>query len=346
MAADTDTANGARQTALEALRIALLLAIAGLVVLGLSALMMAPAQAVLRLAASLVGLTGAISAYRAVGRRRRWAAWYAVAVLLAWVALEAWLVIVPSQPGQLVIPLGSFVVGTVLLWLRSIWPTVMITLADARPLRPAATVALAASIIAPVLAPRITVADPTQVSPDDLAMYLEVTCESPPAGSTSMGVTATASFTWARQDVLPEGIAGIVGEPRPQGAMLVGAVWAAEHPEGEEVDSWAIEPPPVEPWLLTGGTWGPPADAAVPLSGGPLDLGTGEAFPDAASWAFPASIVPGRMAVGQPYRAIWHFTQRGPIPWPAVRLRYVHDYRFAIEAIAGCGEVVEGKPAS
>jgi hypothetical protein len=346
MAADADTATGDRRTALEALRIALLLAIAVLVVLGVSALMTTPAQAGLRLAASLIGLAGTISAYRAVGRRRRWAATYAVAVLLVWVALDAWQVIFPSQPGQLVIPLGAFVAGAVLLWLKSVWPTVTALLADARPLRPAATLALAASIIAPVFAPRITLADPTQVSPDDLAIRLEVTCESPPAGSTSLGVTATATFTWARQDVLPEGLAGLVGEPRPQGVMLVGAVWSAERPTGNEVNSWAIEPPPVEPWLLTGGTWGPPADAVVTLGGGPLDHWTGQTFPDGASWTTPASIVPRRMAVGQPYRSIWHFTQRSPIPWPAVRLRYVHDYRFAVEAIAGCGETVEGQPAS
>jgi hypothetical protein len=210
---------------------------------------------------------------------------------------------------------------------------------------PAVGVVLAASIVIPGFVPAImpSISDPTQVTASDLAIRLDVTCSPSRTDPTMLGVTATATLTWARHDALPAGLLGTLDGPRDRDAVVVGAVWGTDRPTTDEAPTWALaDRPSAEPWLEPGFLWGAPADATVSLAGGPPDLWTSQAWADAASMNDTASVVSERMEAGQPYRVTWHLLQRGPMPWPAVRVRYVHEYRFAVEATAGCGETVDG----
>ena len=124
MGADARDEIGRRPEPVIVLRIALLLFAGSLVFLGATAFVATPVQSVQNLAGAVAGLIGAVSAHRALGRSERWAAWYAIAVLAALVALGFWHMAWPSTPSRLVIPAGAIIAGIVLLWLRRRWPEV------------------------------------------------------------------------------------------------------------------------------------------------------------------------------------------------------------------------------
>ena len=290
-----------------------------------------------------------VAAYIAIGRGRRWALPVAVVALLGdvfeWFSAS-------HPPGPFISLNGLFAA----FLLFAIWNT---RLGDGpwfdRGKRPGrwSTIGLASVValahagytVGPVIG------DPTQVSASDLELRLAVTCGPSPDEPGFQSVTATVTMTWARHDLLPNGLLAAFGEPGDRDAMAVTAFWVDGPPaDPDGASNWALlDAPPDQPWLDPGFEAGPPSDARVTLEP-PLDpmsglLGLGSGDPLLASKLYPVSVVPDRMTTGQAYPAMWRFTQSGPIPWPSIKVRYVHDLRFALEASAACGETATGRPA-
>ena len=290
-----------------------------------------------------------IGAYIALGRGRRWALHVAVVALLG--DLFEWFT-APHPPGVFISFTGLLAVAL----LFAIWNTQLGAgpwfERGARPgkwstlgLAGIVAVAHAGYAVGPVIG------DPTQVTARDLDLRLVVVCGPSPDEVGFQAMTATVTLTWARHDLVPNGLVNAFSGPRDSDAMSVKAIWVDGPPIDPDVPSnWALtDSPPNQPWLEPGYESSPDAGARVTLEP-PIDqtddpLGIGIVDPTIAAPGFPAGILPDLMAPGHAYSATWRFGQLAPVPWPSIVVRYVHDYRFAFEASAACGETAVGHPA-
>ncbi len=307
---------------------------------------MPPLRALCGLAAAAGTLAGTLLAYRALERRERWALWYVVAILVVAIAVGTAAAVGGGAPRTAIIPIGAIVAVILLHVLHASWGELSSYASEIAPSRALVALAFLAGIVVPVGLPPAAAAlpDPTQVASSDLSLLLVVSCGSSSTNPGAQTVSAVVTVTWARHDLLPRGLVGSFAGQVADDPILVETVGSANMvtPPGRP-DTWALySSPPEQPWLAPGFLPASPAGAAITLAGGPPDTLSSRNFSDALSPSYAVSVAPEQMTAGQPYTMTWTFIQNGPLPWPSVRVRYVHEYRFAVDANAGCGETAQG----
>jgi hypothetical protein len=290
-----------------------------------------------------------VAAFVAVGRGRWWAVPVAVVAFLA--DTYRWIVAQLDAHGLFISISGVLAVALII----AIWSTRLDQAAYfTRGQRPGriVTVGLAAVLAAASAVPVLgaSLRDPTMVVPADLDLRLAVACETSTTQPAIRTARVTVTVTWARHDVLLNGLVGTwIGGQRDNDALLVDAS-GPPPPDSEIREFWNLDDWPGEqPWLDPFPSW-PLGDGGGTSLEGPAPSIDPSDPSQAGSFAprfntGPLGIRPDLLTTGQPYTIAYSFTNDQATSWPVIRTRYVHEYRFAEEATATCGQTGVGHPA-
>jgi hypothetical protein len=180
--------------------------------------------------------------------------------------------------------------------------------------------------------------DPTVAAPADLAMRVTVSC-----GRTGGLVTSgsvVVGLTWRRTDLLPNGLAGVVRGMQNTDNLGLASVDGLDHVPGVGF------PQALQPGLAwTTRTFVDTVSGANALS--PVTWSSSSQFFDVGGYM--NGIDPATIVAGRAYRGTFDFiTQEGAVTagGPAFRIRYDHQHRWGVEAIAYCGQTVSGNPVT
>ncbi len=308
----------------------------GISLLALPAL--TPLRAVGNAGVLALGLTAMVLAFQALGRGQRWALPYAVGVTLLLLVEGLAEVVAPTRPGSVTIPLGSILAAGVLLTVWRNWDELQQFVAPSPRLGRGLGAMLAISLVAMGAVPRVLAAipDPTQATAADLELLISMTCdrgevsiEDGPTSVDAQRATVVIDMTWSHTDLLPYGLAGVVMDP-------------------DDADTSGLRALQPRPWLWsytreptivdtttgqTAGWWGSSSPSVTLL---PTDV--------AGSLTF--AIDPGAVRPSRTIRATWLLNNAGadpPSAWPRVEVFYAHLDRFLIAGTVACGERVLGE---
>ncbi len=287
-----------------------------------------------------------VLAYRALDRAQRWALMY---VRLFTVAL---LVYAIAQ-----VPLAHTLnlLGVVaLVVLPPVFgPEFRRWVGDSRPVGPAVAILIVAAMAAQFLFPFGVAAmpDPTVVTASDVSMTVHVDC----AGDqwTPYG-NVTAKLRWARTDLMP---GGLPFQPVPTDEMGLSVAPIMDVP----LDSFPSDPGTAYPIRAV---YGASSDSAVDATTGANVLSLEQRFASSVQPFFTTTgqasigVEPSAWKPGHDYVVAWHFAPNPPAStgledaaaphpdWqPVFRVRFDHQGRIGLEAIAKCGETVIAHPA-
>ncbi len=292
-----------------------------------------PIRELIFLAVNAFSLAMLVLAYRALERQQRWAL-HLVQLLAATVILAGVveLLLKPISISFFAI-LGLFVLPAARGRVMADW------VANSRAVSVGVGLAIAAAVVLPYVAQPVLafVPDPTVASADDLAMRVTVTCEHGPDGVT--GGSVQVDLRWNRTDLLPYGPFGaIYGGMSNTDNLGISSVSGLEYygppfqfPQGQQ----------------QGLGWS--ASSFVDAETG-LDASAGE-------WVYSGSpffqigsegnpIDPGKIVAGHTYRGTYDFQLQQPTPTedaPVFQVRYDHQHRWGVEAVAACGQAVDGQ---
>jgi hypothetical protein len=305
-----------------------------------------PLRAVVAAGASVVFVGSAVVAHRGLASGQAWAVRFSIA--LAFATIGFGLLEASNAPaGTTTIPLTAFAAAGVLLWVAGSWRQVTAFVEGSRPIGRRLEMALAAALLGPVLLgvafPGL--ADPTQAGPADVDMRLSMVCGQRdlqlPAGGPLVRnrqyADLRADFFWRRSDVLPLGLAQVLGS-------TAGA--------GDTAGFRIIEPPPIDfenggampRWMLD-----TPAPTVTVADTGEVAGWFGATSPSVAlipgtMGSFTVGVEPDRIRSGQTIHIGWSLgpTQDGGQPWPSAEVAYAHLDRFVLLGQVGCGQQTTG----
>jgi hypothetical protein len=318
---------------------ALLVVVAALQVLGVGIVVVAdwvtPGRALVALPCLAVSFAMMVLAYKALARQQRWALVFvqvlAVGLVVAGVAD---FVLKPVTISLLGI-LALFVLPTVRRPELAAW------VAGSRPVRLGLGIVIVATVSLPWASGWVAASmpDPTTASPDDLGMQVQVVCTRTDGKVVSGSIQV--DLRWRRTDLLPNGLLGVLfGMRNTDNLGLSSAVDLYYIPD----DLSRVDP------LFTSASFvdtdsGKDAGSSVikSSSNAIFDVGAGQ-LPESQH---VIAIDPGTIVAGRTYRGAYSFLlgQRWILASgdePVFRVRYDHQHRFGVEAIAMCGQTVTG----
>ena len=286
------------------------------------------------------GLAGLVLAFQALGRRQRWALWYAVVITVMLLVEGLVQVVAPTQPASVTIPLGSILAAVVLLAVMGGWARLQAFVAPSPRLSRALGVMLGLSLLAPLIVPRALAAlpDPSQATPDNLEVVISMTCDrgsveipDAPTLIDRKRATLVMDTTWNHTDLLPQGMSAIVTRPDDGDTSgfrvldLAGPDWLY----------WSTDNQPGIIDVRTGATagwWGSTSPSVALL-------------PEDIPGSFTVAIDPQAIRPGHTIRTTWHLYQSSDEApgWPRVEVAYAHLDRFLLMGTVGCRESVRAR---
>jgi hypothetical protein len=292
-----------------------------------------PIRELIFLVVNAFSLAMLVLAYRALERQQRWA--------LLLIQLLATAIVVSGLADFFFKPITINVVAVLALFVLWVVRNEEMAewVANSRPVGIGLGLAIAAAVVLPYVTQPVlaSLPDPTVASADDLAMRVTVTCEHVPDGVT--GGSVQVDLRWNRTDLLPYG---------PIGAIY-GGMSSTDNLGLSSVSGLEYSGPPFQfPQGQQEGL-GYSASSFVDAETG-LDAG-------ASVWAYSGSpffqvgsegtpIDPGTIVAGRPYRGTYDFQLQQPAPTedaPVFQIRYDHQHRWGVEAVAACGQTVDGQ---
>lgn len=297
-----------------------------------------PARALGTGTALVIGLTGLVLAFQALGRGQRWALTYAIAVTVILLVEGIGQIVATAGPRSIVIPLGSILAAGVLWAALNSWQQLRAFVRPSGRLNRALCLGLSISLLAPLFVPGALAAmpDPTQATADDLRLGISMTCDrgevSIENGPTLLDVqraTLVIDSTWSHTDLLPYGLAGVL-----------------THPDNADTSGLrALDP---RPWL-----WSYTDEPTI------VDTTTGQAagwwgstspsvglLPTDIAGSLTFAIDPGAIRPNRTIRATWFLSNAGDdqqAQWPRMEVFYAHLDRFLLAGTVACGETVLGR---
>jgi hypothetical protein len=228
----------------------------------------------------------------------------------------------------------------ILLAARSSWDRLKGWFTASRPIGRWLTLGLAGSLVLPAVVPPLMSAlpDPTQATTDDVRMRVAMTCDradlteliGAPAPDRQRVVVAV-DMRWARGDILPGGIWGVVNASNYGDTT---ALRITSDDPGAEFPSW-VYLTQEEPTTSTGevvGWFGStyPSVELVPDTIGSLTVG----------------VDPRLFGASRTVRFSWTLSpaQDGEIAWPRIEVSYAHLDRFLLQTTVGCGDTADARP--
>ena len=253
---------------------------------------------------------------------------------------------IAAPPETTIIPLGSIVAGSVLVWALGERGRIAAWFAGSPAIGRRLATALAAAFVAgsfgDVAGPTLT--DPTQARPSDVDMVLAMDCGQRPFQVPDGPLIPDQQFarievdlSWGRTDLLPFGLAGLTGQDRggdTAGFRMIDAAPPAS--AGRHDPSWLLlENEPSITVAETGQVagWFGSTSPSVAL------------IPDTIG-SFTVGIEPSALAPGRTIRIAWVVapSQDGTQPPPRAEVAYAHLDRFLLLGTVGCGERRNGIP--
>lgn len=298
---------------------------------------MTPLRALGSAVALVMGLTGMVLAFQALGRGQRWALPYAVGVTGILVLEGLAEVVAPLQQGSITIPLGAILGAGMLLAVWRNWDELQAFVAPSAQVSRGLGVLLAISLGAVGAVPRVVAAipDPTQAAAEDLALRLSLNCDrgdvarqDAPTLVDTRRATLVVDATWSHTDLLARGLVGIFNPN-----------------EGDTSGFRVVEPTP-GPWAWAG------APTMVETTTGGAAGYWGSTSPSIAllPWNVPGSntvaIDPQSVSPNHTIRTTWLLipVSGSEAAWPRIEVLYAHLDRFVVAGTVGCGESVLGHP--
>ncbi|MEA2549643.1 MAG: hypothetical protein QOE42_2241 [Chloroflexota bacterium] len=303
-------------------------------------LALTPVAAVAVGIASGAFLAISVLAFRALALGQVWALRFAVGV--AGVALILGLrQIADAPPDTIFIPLLAIAAGACLAWVVASERRVSAFVAGSRPIGRVLGVVVGAALLAPTLvsAALPAIHDPTQAGPGDVAMTISMACRIGPELPSGDAVAdarptaiLTAELAWSRADVLPRGLAGLLGRDDANDTAGFRVIDPAPIPidGGGGFPTWLLElenPTVID--VQSGETVGWFGSSSPSV----------ERIPDTIG-SFTVGIDNNRIRAGRTIRIVWALvpTQDGPTAWPRAEVAYAHLDRFVLIGRVGCGE--------
>ena len=299
----------------------------------------------LRLAANLVftalAASGAILAFKALGRGQRWALGYAIGACVVLIIEGIADAVARSGPSNVTIPVGSILAALVLLAARAQQSKLQEFVAASGRVPGWLVGVLAIALLAPPIVPRVVAAipDPTQARPEDLAMRISMTCDRADMQVEGLNgaetlrnlqrATVVVDTTWSRSDLLPSGLEGLLDGSDGGDTAGLSVRW---DPESQWI--WDTAPPPVdvESGRMVGAAGSTsPSDALLPT---------------AALNGYTFAIDDDEIRAGHTIRMTFVLRPSSgrTTPWPAAEAYYAHLDRFVMAGAAQCNSISAGRP--
>lgn len=284
--------------------------------------------------AMLLAFSVTVLAYRVLARRQRWALAYVQVLGLA--ILVQWAVQMVSKP----IFISFLGIVSIFVLMEAFGPELAQWVAISRHTGKALGAVIVASVIlygAPLAV--VATPDPTQASPTDLSIAVRAQCTR--AGSLVTSGTVTATIRWTRTDFLPDGFWVGMSQTDLVGASSSSVLEFDPSPNGMPF------PRGLEDGVVVTGNWtvvdaetGHNADAGVRMFSRPAFFDVG---------VIQVGIDPGSIQANRTYQASLGFVSRMPTGLPddpIFRIRYDHQGRWGMEALATCTQPGVGRPVT
>ena len=303
-------------------------------------LALTPLPAVAQGVASGAFLAMSVLAFRGLALGQVWALRFA-AGLAALVVVMGLRQIADAPPGTTFIPLLAIAAGACLVWVVGSEQRISAFVAGSRPIGAVLGIVIGAALLAPTLvaAALPVIHDPTQAGPGDVAMTISMACRIGPERPSGDPVVdarplaiLTAELAWSRADVLPGGLAGLLGRDDANDTAGFRVIDPEPIPidGGGALPTWMTEPPdPVVVDAQSGDVVGWFGSSSPSVERIPRTIGS-----------FTIGIDNGRIRAGRTIRIVWSLapTQDGPPAWPRAEVAYAHLDRFVLIGTVGCGE--------
>jgi hypothetical protein len=332
---------GAQPGAIGALRLFVAVEFLLTLVVGVpGVLAMTPVPAVAVGIASGAFLAMSVLAFRGLALGQVWALRFA-AGLAGLVVVMGLRQIADAPPDTIFIPLLGIAAGVCLVWVVASERRVSAFVAGSRPIGRALGIVVGAALLAPTLASAALpgIHDPTQAGPGDVAMSISMTCRMGPEQPSGDAVadarpmaTLTAELAWSRADVLPGGLAGLLGRDDANDTAGFRVIDPTPIPidGGGSLPTWLLElDNPIVIDVQSGETVGWFGSSSPSV----------ERIPDTIG-SFTVGIDNNRIRGGRTIRIVWALVpmQDGPTAWPRAEVAYAHLDRFVLIGKVGCGE--------
>ncbi len=317
---------------------ALLVVMAAVQVLGVGIVVVGdwvtPGRAVVAMLCLVLAFSMTVLAYKALARQQRWA--------LVFVQVLAVGLVVSGVADLILEPVTISLMAVVALFVlpAARRPALAAWVAGSRPVN----LGLGAVIVAAVSLSWVSgwaaasMPDPTTASPADLGLQVQVVCTRTDGKVTSGSIQV--DLRWRRTDLLPNGLLGVLIGTRNTDNLGLSSD-SDLHPIRDDLSR-------VDPFFTAASfvdtDSGKDAGSSVIKS-------SSNAFFDVGGGQLPETqhvigIDPGTIVAGRTYRGVYSFGlgQKWVLASgePVFRVRYDHQHRFGVEAIATCGETVTG----
>ena len=295
---------------------------------------LAPVQSIVAFVALAFGLAVTLIAYRALDRQQAWA--LAFVKLLALVLVLNAIIMFVAKP----ITINILGILAIFVWGAAQGPQLQAWVAGSRPVRVGLGLVIVAAVGLPWIGATAAAAipDPTAAGPGDLSMQMGVDCVRAD-GLVSSG-SVVVNLNWHRTDVLPYGLTGWVTGMRNTDNLGISSVDGLEY----SGPGFGFPSTPQEGLVLMSRSYLDTVSGAATSESVTMWSGIPSPFFDVGGSV--VGIDPGTIVAGRTYRVTYTFLMQpsvASVDAPVFQVRYDHQHRWGVEAVATCGQTVAGQ---